>query len=245
MVHTPSPHTALLPFLAPNRFAAYRRSSPDEAAALELYVWDRDLSAAFFADIAIIEVAMRHAMHRELVAALGAQWDIQPGNWDDRTMRKLSEARSRLGHRLTPDRLVAELMFGFWLGLLDEGGRATGPGGPRRVKYEGLWRSTLHQAFPGAKHAARATGARASRSWVHGQVAMVAALRNRVAHHEPLINGISLPGQTDASRQAVRITIADAYDVCTTVAGMIDRDLGVWIIQTSTVPRLLAGRPTS
>lgn len=137
MVHTPSPHTALLPFLAPNRFAAYRRSSPDEAAALELYVWDRDLSAAFFADIAIIEVAMRHAMHRELVAALGAQWDIQPGNWDDRTMRKLSEARSRLGHRLTPDRLVAELMFGFWLGLLDEGGRATGPGGPRRVKYEG------------------------------------------------------------------------------------------------------------
>ena len=236
-------HTALLPFLAPSRFAAYRSSTPDETTALELYVWDRNLSSAFFSDIAIIEVAMRHAMHRELVADLGAQWDTQQGSWDARTQRKLTEARSRLGHRLTPDRLVAELMFGFWLGLLDEGGRAATPGPATRVRYETLWRSTLHRAYPGAKPAARAAGTRASRSWVHSQVAIVSALRNRVAHHEPLINGISLPGQADASGRAVRISTVDAHTVCITVASMIDRDLGGWISQTSAVPALLAIRP--
>lgn len=123
MADTPPSNAALLPFRAPNRFAAYRSATPHESAALELSVWDRTLSAAFFSDIAIVEVTMRHAMHRELVADLGAQWDLQPGRWDTRTERKLTDARSRLGHRLTPNRLVAELMFGFWLGLLDEGGR--------------------------------------------------------------------------------------------------------------------------
>ena len=119
MAVTPSSNAALLPFLAPNRFAAYRNATSHETAALELYVWDRNLSSAFFLDIAIIEVAMRHSMHRELVADLGPQWDLQPGRWDTRTHRKLTDARSRLGPRLTADRLVAELMFGFWLGLLD------------------------------------------------------------------------------------------------------------------------------
>lgn len=240
---TPSPHAALLPFLAPRRFAAYRSATPHEAAALNLYIWDRDLSSAFFSDIAVIEVAMRHAMHRELVADFGPLWDLEASRWDTRTHRKLTEARARLGQRLTPDRLVAELMFGFWLGLLDEGGRAVGPGPQRRVKYETLWRSTLHRAFPGAKPAARAAGARASRSWVHARVALVAALRNRVAHHEPLINGVSLPGQFDASGRAVRVSIAEAREACIAVAGMIDRDLAAWIERTSTVAPLLTSRP--
>ena len=239
-----SPHSPLLKFLAASRLAAFQSTTNDTPAALELYVWDRDLSAAFFADIAIIEVAMRHAMHRELVRDFSTAWDTVPQQWDDRTLRKLADARARLASRLIPDRLVAELMFGFWLGLLDEGGRATGPGGSSKVQYESVWRSTLHRAFPGAKVAARGVGAKASRSWVHGQVAMVAALRNRVAHHEPLINGIPLPGQTDSSSRPVRMTTAEAHNVCRSVAEMIDRDLAAWLASTSTVPHVLSRRPS-
>lgn len=244
MTDPPVDHAPLLPFLAKNRFAAYLGATQDQVAALDLYVWDRDLSSAFFSDIAIIEVAMRHAMHRELVADLGPLWDTLSERWDTRTQRKLSEARSRLGNRLTPDRLVAELMFGFWLGLLDEGGRATPFGSAKRVKYEELWRSTLHRAFPGANPAARRAGVRASRSWVHGQVAMVAALRNRVAHHEPLINGVSLPGQKDVTGRPVRITTAQAHEACLTVAGLIDRDLAGWLQRTTSVPMLMRRQPS-
>ena len=244
MTTSNSSHSPLLKFLAPSRLAVFQSTTIDTAAALELYVWDRDLSAAFFADIAIIEVAMRHAMHKELIRDFGAAWDMAPQQWDDRTMRKLTDARGRLGSRLTPDRLVAELMFGFWLGLLDEGGRATRPGGSSKVQYESVWRSTLHKAFPGAKVAARTAGAKASRSWVHSHVAMVAALRNRVAHHEPLLNGIPLPGQRDSSGHLLRMITVEAYDACLRVAEMIDRDLAEWLATASTVPHVLSLRPS-
>ncbi len=62
--------------------------------------------------------------------------------------------------------IVAELSFGFWVGLM-------GPGYDQT-----LWRRALHRAFPHAR--------RLKRSEVHGRFNMIRRLRNRVAHHEPV-----------------------------------------------------------
>lgn len=50
-------------------------------------MWNRDLSVAFLGDIAILEVAMRNAMHDAATAAWGAMWFAdQQVRLDDRSL---------------------------------------------------------------------------------------------------------------------------------------------------------------
>jgi hypothetical protein len=64
---------------------------------------------------------------------------------------------------------VAELNFGFWVGLLGPSYDAT------------LWRQTLHKGFI-------ASGGGQKRSVVHGRFNALRRFRNRVAHHEPIFH---------------------------------------------------------
>lgn len=94
----------------------------DRTLARELYVWDRDVAAAMFADIAIIEVALRNSIHHVLAAHFGERWyelGGMPLDW--RATTNLQKAWERLpAHdRANPERprvsgkLVARLMLGF------------------------------------------------------------------------------------------------------------------------------------
>ena len=46
--------------------ATFLRNAPNGTAdeALKLYIWDRKLAAAFLADLAILEIALREGLHR-------------------------------------------------------------------------------------------------------------------------------------------------------------------------------------
>lgn len=92
------------------------------------------------------------------------------------------------------------------------------------VRYDDLWRAGLARAFPGGRTEAAALEARFSRAWTHQQVRTVQILRNRAAHHEPLINGVPLPGQRQSGRS--RISVLQGHQACLLVLRMIDRDLG-------------------
>ena len=48
-------------------------------------------------------------------------------------------------------RLVAALPFGFWVSLLERGGRSVVPSAPKRDYDMTLWRPALHRAFPNAR----------------------------------------------------------------------------------------------
>jgi hypothetical protein len=74
----------------------------------------------------------------------------------------------------TPGRIVAALSFGFWTAMF----------GP---DYEGLWRTTLHRI------AARPDGKRLRRKDFSGPLTPIRTIRNRIAHHEPIITW-DLPG---------------------------------------------------
>lgn len=56
------------------------------AAAMELYLWNVRLSAAFGEVIALAEVILRNAMAEQLAAAYGPTWYARPELFDDRTM---------------------------------------------------------------------------------------------------------------------------------------------------------------
>jgi len=256
------PHRGLARGISEPRFGTFLAAAADDTRlARELYVWNRDLSVAVLADIAILEVALRNAMHEAATAAWGTHWYADPAvAIDARSARGLAGAWGRLPKSVkerptdpdVPGRLVAQCMFGFWTGLLDAGGYIGDS--PRRVHldYDKLWASAFKQAFPGGREVARqqraearAAGAKDSdladiaftRSWMHGVCKIINDLRNRVAHHEPLINGFPLNGQQR------RLTTAEGHEQCRALAGSLDRELASWIDANTQVPSLLQQRP--
>ena len=119
------------------------------------------------------EVILRNAMHDELTAHHRRRGD--PGEWFDDpqrvlTLRALDDvktAKQRAGRAAPPGKVVAELSLGFWRYLLAHRYAAT------------LWPAIRH-AFPNLPRRGQRT--------LEGHVSDLHLLRNRIAHHEPLIN---------------------------------------------------------
>lgn len=224
---------------------------------------------AFLADIAILEVALRNALHEAATVAWGSHWYSEAHvALDERSCRQLSTAWGQLPKSVknrptdsdVPGRVVAQCMFGFWTNLLDSGSHIGNP--PRRVAvdYEELWNKAFKHAFPGGRIEARArrnaliaelpqTPDRQAeivrlkqevaftRNWVHGVCKNINDLRNRVAHHEPLISGFPLNGQSR------RMSAAEGHEEIRSLTRMIDHKLATWLDNNSTVPSILQQRP--
>jgi hypothetical protein len=78
----------------------------------------------------------------------------------------IANARGKAGSNATVGKLIAELPFGFWTLLVGN-------------RFDGLWRRSLYKAFPHA---------RVRRQIIHWRLDGVRFLRNRIAHHEPIIS---------------------------------------------------------
>jgi hypothetical protein len=145
-------------------------SNNDLDAALDLYEWNVLASGAFFESLGALEIALRNAMHEQLVVWCASD----PGEWYDdpksvfnvKTKQAIRLARDRVkskGAQETPGRVVAEINFGFWRYLL------TGS------YQQPLWVPCLQHVFPGSKRQA-----------IETPVASLHELRNRIAHHEAI-----------------------------------------------------------
>lgn len=71
----------------------------------------------------------------------------------------------------------------------------------------------------------------------------VRSLRNRAAHHEPLMDGGPLPGRPDHRGRARRLTLPDAHTEVLRPVEHIDKDVAARLGRTSRVPELLRTRP--
>lgn len=119
--------------------------------------------------------------------------------WQIAQQEQIANARDGLWKKarpVTPGRMVAELTFGFWVGL-------TGP------KYSvDLWERHLYKAFPNA---------RLGRKQLNKRLESIRLLRNRVAHHEPILS---------------RDLVKDVDRILETI-GWISRDMELWVRQTN------------
>ncbi|GAB3799055.1 hypothetical protein [Micromonospora zhanjiangensis] len=206
--------------LSPERLGPYKVAcGGDLRAALALYRWNVEVTAALSATLGHVEVLLRNALHCELEAwsarTFGEpRWYLNPrssalphGFLFAEALDDIAKARARAvrnGRPETPGRVVAELNLGFWRFLL------------ARRYDRGLWHPCLHKAFPRQRRVA-----------VFDAVGLLHKARNRMAHHEPMFNR----------------SLVSLYQTSLQVADWICPTSRRWVEQGSRVTTVLTARP--
>ncbi len=196
------------------RFAPYLAEADDDHdRAVALYVWNAQVSAAMFETLHHVEVALRNAIDAQFApviasAPASSTWLCDLTILNEPSRGRVEETVARIGREgATPTRarVVAGLALGFWRALFDK-------------RYDRLWVSHLHRAFPGGS---------GSRAEVATLMSKLVPFRNRLAHQETII----------------RRPLAGHYDDMLQLAGLIDPDARVWIDHVSRVRAVLQDRP--
>ncbi|MFH5822241.1 hypothetical protein [Georgenia sp. AZ-5] len=201
--------------LSPERLGPYMdRCGHDITAALGLYRWNSTVSAAFSICLGHVEVLLRNAAHRELSRLVPSteRWYVTLASTLDTKARediaKAQERATRGGRPETPGKVVAELNFGFWRYLLTPKYHPT------------LWVPGLRRCMPHAN---------AKLKEISTTVGRVYALRNRIAHHEPIHHQ----------------HLARLHDDARKIAGWIAPVPATWIERYCLVDRIIAQKPGS
>jgi len=135
----------------------------------KLYIWNIQISAAFWGGFHFLEILLRNAIHQKLseYSQSGAWWETDlPLHQSDRDY--MYEAVAKLNNQkkpTAPDRVITQLHFGLWVGLF------------ARAYHASLWLGNLEEIFPNFK---------GSRQEIHIALESLRKLRNRIAHHESI-----------------------------------------------------------
>ena len=145
----------------------------NQTRALELYTLNTRLSESLYVALQILEVALRNRIDTVMAKKFGQGW-LQDDNAllidrqkDQRegAVRELKGARKEASN----GRLVAALPFSFWTSMFNS-------------EYETLWQQGLH------KIGRKQDGKGLVRKDVSKKLTPIRILRNRVAHHEPILH---------------------------------------------------------
>lgn len=160
------------------RLESYRQEGSDDLEMVATYFWNVLLSEALYPSLNIAEIALRNAIHRSLTEHFNdAFWFDTRGLLEETQRRQVSRAREnvrvyRKNTTHTAGMVVAELSFGFWVGMLNR---------PYESK---IWRAEkfrlLRTAFPYSTRRTRRLPVLRRRFF------SILRLRNRVFHYEPI-----------------------------------------------------------
>lgn len=170
--------------ISPGRYATYRQSANNHLDALRLYTWNTAVSAAFYGPLQALEITLRNAVHSAMSIGHGQNWllagqSLRPS--EQYSVNKVTNRLSKAKKQITPDRVVADLTFGFWVELF------------ANAYDTSIWRTDLYQVFsPRIKN----------RPHIHDVLDRLRTLRNRIAHHEPIFQR-NLQDDYDRIRQMV------------------------------------------
>jgi len=122
--YTPGAISGLESCISIERLEPYiRASGGDKERALRFYERNTFLSEAFYSPLQGVEIIVRNALHVQLLKRFGPQWfDALEANGIvvKEQLRQLQQARQYLsdaGKPQTAGKVVAELSFGFWVGI--------------------------------------------------------------------------------------------------------------------------------
>jgi len=172
----------------------------DRKYAILLYEWNTKLSEALYSINQGFEVTLRNAIHERMTMAFGSDrwYDCAP--LQEEQAYQVQQAKQRIRHdgrEITPGRVVAELMFGFWTSLAGT------------AYAQSLWDKHLHLVF---------REKRVGRKIVAKRLQKIRLLRNRVAHHESIIGKVGM--ERNLQQDVAEIIEATAW-ICRTTAKWI------------------------
>lgn len=157
------------------RLGRYRAScGGDEIKASAAYVNNMLLAEAMMPMLSVLEIALKNGIHHRMSALYRRAdwWEAWSGDpafaWQ---IKEVANAKGKLQRRAemaTPDKIVAELPFGFWSSLFN--------GAFQTV----LWKD-LRLVFP------RCPKSQRQRHTISSALNQIRDLRNRVFHHEQLL----------------------------------------------------------
>jgi hypothetical protein len=161
--------------LSDQRLAAYqgRVTEDGNLNLFSHYAWNMALSESLYPILQALEISLRNAIHHAAVD------HFNQDNWfDDRsiihhrynqtTIANAKLSLERQNKPIEPDRIIAELTFGFWTSLLDR-------------RYEqGFLYPIIRATFPHIPRRDR------TRHHISQRFNKIRDLRNRVFHHEPI-----------------------------------------------------------
>lgn len=183
--------------LSSERFARYLNwAYGDLEGALELYTLNTRVSESLYTPLQMLEVSLRNRIHAVLSDAFHERW-FEEGNFlvvqnqRDQLATALGHL-ANLGKPSTAGRIVAALSFSFWTSMLNS-------------DYGALWEKTLNRI------ARRINGKGLRRKELSTPLAKIRFLRNRIAHHEPIIQ-FNLPAEYEKIVQITRLLSPAAAD---------------------------------
>ncbi|CAM7769668.1 hypothetical protein HHA33_26090 (plasmid) [Phytobacter diazotrophicus] len=147
--------------------------------ALNLYMWNAQVSSAFLVPLHVCEVVIRNAISEVLETVYGARWPWSVGF--ERSLpipvhgyKPKDDLVNARRNQLTTGKVIPELKFVFWQKML------TGRFDNR------LWNNHILRAFPNA--AGLGVTNSQLRQKLYDDLETIRKLRNRIAHHEPVIS---------------------------------------------------------
>lgn len=149
------------------------------------YFYNLELSEALYPTLQAFEIALRNSIDLALTRHFGNEFwfdvpNLYPSSpsgkspWQRKALRAARQKLTEEGKPHDPDRIVAEMHFGFWHGLLN------------RPFERNLWlpnrSALLGQVFP------QTTRKQRVRQSIWDRIDQVRIIRNRVMHYEPIWN---------------------------------------------------------
>lgn len=228
---TPPQVQALTSSLARAKFAPYRRVFGGATKqASQLFLLDCALAGSFQELLRIIELTMRESMHRELTNTYGHRWMFTQEILNKHGQAMIANAVTRVGPKAQPGQIIAEITLGGWVAMLQQGGFSS----DQKEKYvdysKTLWTPALNKAFSNGAPEQTDVAKIGQR---------LRYLRNRVAHHESLVFGITQTGIKLLGLKVKQRPESAHRDICA-LAGFMNTELGAWLTACRDVESILA-----
>ena len=169
------PNTQIIDTLSHSRMSTYlNAANRDPLRALDLYLWNSNISAALLVPMHICEILVRNAVADIFVTQFGQQWPWQRSlelTLPKRYRNELVKARSKPDIAQRTSKVIPELTFNFWQQMFVS------------TYDQQFWQPYLHQTLPNAPANIPFDQLRAS---IFNDLEKIRKLRNRIAHHEPV-----------------------------------------------------------
>lgn len=176
----------LIEIITPVRLGAY--GNDNNEVLLEKYIYNLKLSEAFYPALSLLEITLRNRICNAIEKLICKDWLIQELSKQnilaDKEYQKLLESQNKIkkaGKNVTNDRLISEMTLGFWIHLCTKSYK------PKLWDKRGFFESV----FPNYD----TNGELRKIAPIQNDLLAILRLRNRIFHHEIIINGNKTPKQ--------------------------------------------------